>query len=213
MSASCKVSGIATVCSGPVSTYRSASSRSSGDASNIFVSSSTYSGTPSVLVTMCCTTSAGSVLPPARWAISASTCGRSRRLSTRGVRWERGGQGGLNSGRYVSTCNIGMVGACSITSPRTLQRGGIGPVQVFPRHQHRLPLGLRRQPRHAARPASAVSGAAVSPCSARIALRRQRHRQQPGQQRYHLGQRQVIGPQSRLQFGQPGGGRIVRRQL
>ena len=33
--------------------------------------------------------------------------------------WERCGQGGLNSGRYVSTCNIGTVGACSMTSPST----------------------------------------------------------------------------------------------
>jgi hypothetical protein len=62
MSASSKVSGIATVRSGPVSTYWSASSRSNTDASSIFVSSSTYSGTPSVLAMMCCTTSAGRVL-------------------------------------------------------------------------------------------------------------------------------------------------------
>src|SRR6266702_3826699 len=46
MSASCKVSGIATARSGPVSTYWSTSSRSNADASSIFVSSSTYSGTP-----------------------------------------------------------------------------------------------------------------------------------------------------------------------
>jgi hypothetical protein len=99
MSASCKVSGIATVRSGPVSIYWLSSSRNSGEASNIFVSSSTYSGTPSVLATMYCTTSAGRRLPAARKVISASTCGRSRRLSTSGVMWERGGQGGLNSGR------------------------------------------------------------------------------------------------------------------
>ncbi len=96
--------------------------------------------------------------------------------------------------------------------PEHLQRGGVGPVQVFPRRQHRLPLGLRRQPcdqrvqrllflllrRHRQR---------------RIALRRQRHRQQPGEQRHHLGQRQARGPQPRLQFGQPGRGGIVRRKL
>ena len=56
---------MATVPSGPVSTYWSASSRSSPDASSIFVSSSTNSGTPSVLATMYCTTSVGRVLPPA----------------------------------------------------------------------------------------------------------------------------------------------------
>jgi hypothetical protein len=31
--------------------------------------------------------------------------------------------------------------------PKHFQRRGVGPVQVFPGHQHRLPLGLRDHPR------------------------------------------------------------------
>ena len=176
MRASCKVSGIATVRSGPVSTYWSASSRSSGEASSIFVSSSTYSGTPSVLATMCCTTSAGQGFPSRPLG--------NERLDLRAlqaIEHQGGEMGAWRPGRAELRAirqhvQHGHRGRLLDDQPEDLQRGGVRPVQVFPCHQHRLPLGLRRQPgdervqrllflllrRHRQRG---------------IALRRQRHRQ------------------------------------
>jgi hypothetical protein len=42
-----------------------------------------------------------------------SICGRPRRLSVSGMACERAGQGGVNSGRNVSTISSGAIGACS----------------------------------------------------------------------------------------------------
>ena len=212
MSASCKVSGIATVRSGPVSTYWFASSRSNVDASSIFVSSSTYSGTPSVLATMCCTTSAGQGFASRPLG---NQCLDLRALQA--VEHERGDVGTLRPGR-AELWAVGQHvqhrhrGRLLDDQPEGLQRGGIGPVQVFPHHQHRLPLGLRHQPRHQ-RIQHLLFLVLRRQRQRRIALRRERHRKQPGKQRHDLSQRQARGPQPCLQFGEPGRGRIVRFKL
>ncbi len=80
----------------------------------LLVSSSTNSGTPSALPIMCSMTSEGTALPFARCPINASTSGRSRRLRVIGVMCECIAQGGMNSGRYVSTFIIETVGDCSM---------------------------------------------------------------------------------------------------
>ncbi len=97
---------------------------------------------------MCCTTSAGSGLPPARCVISASTCGRSRRLRVmrRHMRARRPGRRKLRAkGQHVQHRHRGRL---LQHQAQHLQRGGVGPVQVFPRHQHRLPLGFLQHPGH-----------------------------------------------------------------
>src|SRR5262249_20926929 len=66
--------GIARAGSGPVSAYWSPWSLSSPNSTTAFVSSSTNNGTPSVLVTICSSTSLGRALPPmtlsASWVLS-----------------------------------------------------------------------------------------------------------------------------------------------
>lgn len=56
-------------------------------------------------------------MPPASRAASASICGGSSRFKLSGRTCERAGQGGVNSGRKVSTINSGAVGAWSISWP------------------------------------------------------------------------------------------------
>ena len=83
-----------------------------------------------------------------RWAISASTWGRSRWLRVIGVRCERVGQGGINSGRKVSTCSIGTVGVRLDDQLQQFHGRRISPVQVLPHRQHRLSPGLFKEPCH-----------------------------------------------------------------
>jgi hypothetical protein len=69
-------------------------SLSSSDSSTILVNSRTNSGTPLVLMTNGCCTSAGSDLVPATRATMASTWARGKRLNVTGVTWARKPQGG-----------------------------------------------------------------------------------------------------------------------
>ncbi len=94
-------------------TYRSPSSRNSPDSTTVLVNSSTNNGTPSVLATMCCMTSAGSAFPRVTCSTMVSTCGRPKRLSVSWLRCERLPQGGVNSGRKVNTANSRVVGTWS----------------------------------------------------------------------------------------------------
>ena len=101
------------------------------------------------------------------------------------VMWERGGQGGLNSGREGQHVQHGYGGRLLDHSPST--SSVVGSAQSgLPLHQHRLPLGLRLHPRQQ--------------CVERLLFlllpRCQRQRrtpllaplgQEPGQQRYPLG--------------------------
>ena len=76
------------------------------DSSTILVSSSTNSGTPSVLATTCSTISAGSALPCATRPISSAARRRGKRLSVTWVRCERPFQGGRKSGRQVNSARM-----------------------------------------------------------------------------------------------------------
>ena len=89
-----------------------------------------------------------------------------------------------------------------------LQRGGIGPLQVFPRHQHRLPLGFLQHPGH-----QRIEGLLLLPLRGQgrggIAPV-QRHREQGREQRHHLVERQAIRAQALLQLGEPAAGASSR---
>jgi hypothetical protein len=92
--------------------------------------------------------------------------------------------------------------------PEGLQRGGIGPVHVFPGHQHRLPLGLSHKPRYQ-RLQHLLFLVLRHQRQRRRALCRERPGKPPGKQRHDLSQWQARGPQPCLQFGEPGRRRIV----
>src|SRR5215510_2404121 len=119
---SCKVEGIASGGIGTLPcapTYRPSSSRNTPDSTTVLVNSSTNKGTPSVLATICCITSRGRALPPVTRFTIVSTCGRSKRLSVSWLRCERLPQGGVNSGRKVSSTYRRAVGTCSTTTCNT----------------------------------------------------------------------------------------------
>src|SRR6266849_4988332 len=92
---------------------------SNPDSTTVLVNSSTNSGTPSVLATICSTTSDGRALPPVTRSTIASTWLRSKRLSVSWLRCERLPQGGVNSGRKVSSANSRVVGTWSSKSVST----------------------------------------------------------------------------------------------
>src|SRR2546428_11706151 len=80
------------------------------DSRTVFVNSSTNSGTPSVLATICSTTSEGKVLPPVTCSTIVSTSERPKRLSVSWLTCERFPQGEVNSGRNVSSTYRRAVG-------------------------------------------------------------------------------------------------------
>ena len=90
----------------------------------------------------------GSALPPVTCSTIASTCGRPKRLSVSWLRCERGpprrrelrpkGQQREHPGR----------GHLLKEEGEHLQRGGIGPVQIFPGTVHCCLLCLFHEPRH-----------------------------------------------------------------
>src|SRR5262249_28724507 len=82
------------------------------DSMTVLVNSSTNKGTPSVLATICCTTSGGRALPPVTRSTIVSTSERPKRLSVIWLRYEWAPQGGGNSGRKVSRVSIRAVGDC-----------------------------------------------------------------------------------------------------
>src|SRR5216684_8661454 len=92
---------------------------SNPDSTTILVNSSTNRGTPSVLATICCTTSGGRALPPVTRSTIASTWLCPKRLSVSWLRCDRLPQGGVNSGRKVSSTYRLAVGAWSTTRVST----------------------------------------------------------------------------------------------
>src|SRR5207244_2247588 len=80
------------------------------DSSMALVSSSTNSGTPSVLSRICSSRSSGSALPPVSPATSAAPRLRLSRLSVSAVRCGWPGQGATNSGRKVTSTRTGRRG-------------------------------------------------------------------------------------------------------
>ena len=161
---------------------------------------STNSGTPSVLATMCCTTSAGSDFPPARCVIRTSTWGRSEtgEGEWRQVRARR--PGGTKVGRNVNTCSIEAVGAWSTNSPRSSNVVG-SPSAGRPTLPAPAALGLRRQPGH-----QGVQRLLLLLLGREgregVALRT-RHRQQRSQQGHRLWQGESGGTERLLQLVQP----------
>ena len=105
MRLSCRVAGIVggakglPTRAGPLS----GSGVSPAASSTALVSSSTNSGTPSALATICCRTASGSARPPATASARAALCRRGRRFSEISVACGRPFQGGGNSGRKVSS--------------------------------------------------------------------------------------------------------------
>src|SRR4029450_1883153 len=79
--------------------------------STVLVSSSTNSGLPSVLATICFITSGGSTRPPVTRATMFSTSWRSRRPSVKVPTLGRPTQGGSNSGRRVNSARTGRPAA------------------------------------------------------------------------------------------------------
>src|SRR5262249_12003261 len=75
--------------------------------------------TPSVLATICCTTSDGRALPPVTRSTIASTWLCPKRLSVSWLRCERLPQGEVNSGRNVSSANSRVAGTWSRKSVST----------------------------------------------------------------------------------------------
>src|SRR2546427_6120079 len=89
--------------SGPGSAYQSSCSSSSPDSSTVLVSSSTNSGTPSVLRTTSWSTAEGNALSPAICIATRATWSGANRRRVSAVRWATIDHGGGNSGRAVST--------------------------------------------------------------------------------------------------------------
>ena len=113
--------------------------------STALVSSSTNSGTPSVLATICSSSSAGSALPPA-------TCSTMRRGLPRAEAVEgqqRGvgvaGPGRRNSGRKVTTSSTGSAAIRSTT--RSKSSSVVGSIQCASSKTHQHRLSRRRGPR------------------------------------------------------------------
>src|SRR5262249_4030999 len=99
--------------------------------STVLVSSSTKSGFPSVLVTICFITSAGSTRPPVTRATMFSTSSRSSRPSDKVLTLGRPTHGGSNSGRKVNSASTG--------SWRTRSTVRSSSSRVLEREQDRLP--------------------------------------------------------------------------
>ena len=105
----------------PASTHSGhPSAVSNPDSTTVLVNSSTNNGTPSVLATICCTTSAGKRFAARHLARpSPRPDVRPKRLSVSWLRCDRFPQGGMNSGRKVSSANSRVVGTWSSKSVST----------------------------------------------------------------------------------------------
>ena len=103
----------------PMRQYRSLASTSKPESRTAFVSSSTKSGTPSVLDTIRSAISGGSFFPPATRSMIAALSSASNRPSGSTGTCDRSFQRGSNSGRAVTTSRAGNSASRSITFPAT----------------------------------------------------------------------------------------------
>ena len=120
------------------------------------VSSSTNSGFPSVLATICFITSVGSARPLATCVTILSTFSRSSRPSVKVPTLARPAQGGSNSGRKVTSARIGSWRTRSTMRSSSSKGGVVGPLRVLYQQQDwllaRMALELIEQRRE--RPAA-----------------------------------------------------------
>ena len=120
VSESRRVVGIARSGSGSLRSYCSSLSTTSPDSRTLFVSSSTNSGTPSVLATICSRTLIGSRLPPVMLLAISSICFCVSGWRGRCMRFEPLGHGGSNSGRNVATRRMGTTGTCARSTAQSV---------------------------------------------------------------------------------------------
>ena len=109
--------------------------------STALVSSSTNSGLPSVLATICLVTSAGSARPPATRATMLSTSSRSRRPSGKDADVGKTGPWRLEFRSEGEQCEHRQLAHPFDGQIEQLERRGIGPVRVLEQDQDRLLAG------------------------------------------------------------------------
>ena len=114
---------------------------SSPDSSTVFVSSSTNSGTPSVLATICSSTSGGKAFPPLTWLgeLRAPPAVEPIQRERRDMRLPDPGRGEF--GAIGDEQQHGQLRDARDQQIEHLLGGGVYPVRVFEHDEQRLPRG------------------------------------------------------------------------